>query len=178
MICAGNISLEATLDKTVYRPDQPIPVNICIQNNSNAKIKKIRVVLVQHVNVQMLQRGKYKRIIDENVSSKMCPIRSGGSVQTIMQVTASLSGNELTDGIALDGHHKKESADLASSTFLLNKNAQHAFGIIVSYAIIVQLYTRPLKTVVCANLPFLLLKTKADSLENVVSDASELKLNN
>lgn len=51
----------------IYQCDEQIPVNISVQNSSNKRIKKIQVTLFQKINIQMLQCGEYKCILDDYV---------------------------------------------------------------------------------------------------------------
>lgn len=40
---AGNVSIEASLSKPVYEPEEDIPVKIAIRNDTNRDIKRLKV---------------------------------------------------------------------------------------------------------------------------------------
>lgn len=47
LLSPGELELEVTLDKQVYYHDERIAVNICIRNNSNKVVKKVKVMVQQ-----------------------------------------------------------------------------------------------------------------------------------
>lgn len=168
----GNIELETTLDKLIFQTNEQIPVHISIHNYSNKTVKRIRVSLFQNVHIQMLQNVEYKRIIDEYVTDKGCPVSPGANLQTTLFVTSMLIQSKMKDGIALDGNHKLEERHLASSTFVHSKPVKDAFGFIVNYLIRVKLDLGTLNGQMSATLPFVLMPMKDE--ENATTTMQSL----
>lgn len=78
MLSPGDLELEITLDKQVYfslfykllifkvdffqlyHHGEKVAVNICIRNNSNKVVKKIKTMVQQGVDVVLFQNGQYR----------------------------------------------------------------------------------------------------------------------
>ena len=63
MLSPGELELEVTLDKQLYHHGEKIAVNICIRNNSNKVVKKIKAMVQQGVDVVLFQNGQYRSTI-------------------------------------------------------------------------------------------------------------------
>lgn len=81
MLSPGDLELELTLDKQVglvlflntfllmfyclqlYHHGEKIAVNICIRNNSNKVVKKIKAMVQQGVDVVLFQNGQYRATV-------------------------------------------------------------------------------------------------------------------
>lgn len=63
MMSPGEMELEVTLDKQLYHHGEKIGVNICIRNNSNKVVKKIKAMVQQGVDVVLFQNGQYRSTI-------------------------------------------------------------------------------------------------------------------
>lgn len=63
MMSPGEMELEVTLDKQLYHHGEKISVNICIRNNSNKVVKKIKAMVQQGVDVVLFQNGQYRTTI-------------------------------------------------------------------------------------------------------------------
>ena len=116
LLSPGELELEVTLDKQLYFHGERIAVNICIRNNSNKVVKKIKAMVQQGVDVVLFQNGQYRNTVAQLETSEGCPIQPGSSLQKVMYLTPLLSMNRDRKGIALDGQIKKEESNLASTT--------------------------------------------------------------
>lgn len=56
MLSPGELELEVTLDKQLYIHGERIGVNICIRNNSNKVVKKVKAMVQQGVDVVLFQK--------------------------------------------------------------------------------------------------------------------------
>ncbi|KAL1123942.1 hypothetical protein AAG570_001712 [Ranatra chinensis] len=160
MLSPGELELEVVLDKQVYHHGEKVAVNICIRNNSNKTVKKIKTMVQQGVDVMLFQNGQYRSTIASIETEEGCPIQPGSTLQKIMYLTPELGTNKDRRGIALDGQLKKQDTNLASSTLLASSDQKDAFGIVVSYTAKVKLYLGALGGEVSAELPFLLMHPK------------------
>ncbi|XP_069698638.1 arrestin homolog [Periplaneta americana] len=160
MLSPGELELEVTLDKQLYHHGEKIAVNICIRNNSNKMVKKIKSMVQQGVDVVLFQNGQYRTSIASMETQEGCPIQPGSSLQKIMYLTPTLMSNKDRRGIALDGQLKRQDTNLASSTLLASPDQRDAFGIIVSYAVKVKLYLGALGGELTAELPLVLMHPK------------------
>lgn len=116
LLSPGELELEVTLDKQVYYHDERIAVNICVRNNSNKVVKKVKVMVQQGVDVVLFQNGQYRNTVSSLETSEGCPIQPGSSLQKVMILQPSIQNNRGRKGIALDGQVKKEESNLASTT--------------------------------------------------------------
>lgn len=171
MLSPGELELEVTLDKQLYLHDERIGVNLCIRNNSNKVVKKIKCMIQQGVDVVLFQNGSYRNTVASLETSEGCPIQPGSSLQKVMYLTPLLSSNKQKRGIALDGQIKRQDQCLASTTLLAQPDQRDAFGIIVSYAVKVKLFLGALGGEVSAELPFVLMHPKPGSKAKVLYHA-------
>ncbi|XP_063229089.1 arrestin homolog [Bacillus rossius redtenbacheri] len=160
LLSPGELELEATLDKQVYHHGEKIAVNICIRNNSNKVVKKIKAMVQQGVDVVLFQNGQYRSSVASLETQEGCPIQPGSTLQKVMYLVPTLDSNKDRRGIALDGQLKNQSTNLASSTLLASPDQRDAFGIVVSYAVKVKLYLGALGGELTAELPLVLMHPK------------------
>lgn len=116
VLSPGELELEVTLDKQLYKHGEKIGVNISIRNNSNKVVKKIKAMVQQGVDVVLFQNGQYRNTVACMETSEGCPIQPGSSLQKVMYLTPIISSNKGRRGIALDGQIKREENCLASTT--------------------------------------------------------------
>ncbi|VEN52093.1 unnamed protein product [Callosobruchus maculatus] len=173
MLSPGELELEVTLDKQLYHHGEKIAVNICVRNNSNKVVKKIKAMVQQGVDVVLFQNGQYRTSVASMETQEGCPINPGQSLQKVVYLLPLLSSNKDRRGIALDGQLKKQETNLASTTLLASSDQREAFGIIVSYAIKVKLYLGALGGELAAELPFVLMHPKPNSKSKVIHADSQ-----
>ncbi|KAF5277706.1 hypothetical protein FQR65_LT03686 [Abscondita terminalis] len=171
MLSPGDLELEVTLDKQLYHHGEKIAVNICIRNNSNKVVKKIKAMVQQGVDVVLFQNGQYRASVASIETQEGCPIQPGSSLQKIVYLTPLLSSNKDRRGIALDGQLKRQDTNLASTTLLASPEDRDPFGIIVSYAVKVKLYLGALGGELAAELPFVLMHPKPGKEKLIHADS-------
>lgn len=81
MLSPGELELEVTLDKQLYEHGEKIGVNVCIRNNSNKVVKKIKAMVQQGVDVVLFQNGQYRNTIACIETGEGCPLQPGSSLQ-------------------------------------------------------------------------------------------------
>lgn len=116
MLSPGELELEVTLDKQLYNHGERIGVNICIRNNSNKVVKKVKAMVQQGVDVVLFQNGQYRNTVACMETSEGCPIQPGSSLQKVMYLTPLMESNKARRGVALDGQLKRVEYSLASTT--------------------------------------------------------------
>ncbi|XP_012532816.1 phosrestin-2 [Monomorium pharaonis] len=172
MLSPGELELEVTLDKQLYHHGEVITVNVCIRNNSNKMVKKLKALVQQGIDVAMFQNGQFRTVIDAIETQDGCPINPGSSLQKVLYLKPSLESNKNRRGVALDGMMKQEESNLASSTLLISPDVRDSFGIIVSYAVKVKLYLGALGGELTAELPFVLMRPNpSDRVKLVPTDS-------
>ncbi|KAH0566720.1 phosrestin-2 [Cotesia glomerata] len=162
LLSPGELELEVTLDKQIYHHGESIAVNICVRNNSNKVVKKIKALVQQGIDVVIFQNGQFRTVIDAIEMQDGCPISPGSTLQKVIYLKPELENNKHRRGIALDGRLKREEDELASSTLITTPDVRDSFGIIVSYAVKVKLYLGALGGELCAELPFILMRQKSN----------------
>ncbi|KAL1458227.1 hypothetical protein WDU94_008392 [Cyamophila willieti] len=177
MLSPGDLELEVTLDKQLYHHSEKIAVNICIRNNSNKVVKKIKAMVQQGVDVVLFQNGQFRHSVDCVETQEGCPIQPGSSLQKVVYLTPELDQNKTRRGLALDGQLKNENYKyLASSTLLASPDPKDAFGIVVSYMVKVKLYLGALGGELSAELPFILMHPKPGREKSEKEDETGLSL--
>lgn len=63
MLSPGELELEVTLDKQLYLHGEKVAVNVCVRNNSNKVVKKIKAQVQQGVDVVLFQNGQYRSAV-------------------------------------------------------------------------------------------------------------------
>ncbi|XP_065356730.1 phosrestin-2 [Calliphora vicina] len=160
LLSPGELELEVTLDRQLYYHGEKISINICVRNNSNKVVKKIKAMVQQGIDVVLFQNGQFRNTIAFAESSEGCPLNPGSSLQKIMYLVPNLAANCDRAGIAVEGDVKHKNTSLASTTLIASQEARDAFGIIVSYAVKVKLFLGALGGELCAELPFILMHPK------------------
>lgn len=158
LLSPGELELEVTLDKQLYHHDETITVNVCVRNNSNKVVKKIKTLVQQGIDVVIFQNGQFRTVIAAVETQDGCPINPGSNLQKVLYLKPDMENNKLRRGIALDGMMKREESELASSTLLTSPDVRDSFGIVVSYAVKVKLYLGALGGELTAELPFILMR--------------------
>ncbi|XP_053604066.1 arrestin homolog [Plodia interpunctella] len=171
VLSPGQLELELTLDKQLYMHGETVAVNMCIRNNSNKVVKKIKASICQGVDVVLFQSGQYRNVVACIETQDGCPLQPGSSLQKVLHLTPSLSANRDKRGIALDGQLKRTDTTLASTTLLLDPEQRDAFGIVVSYSAKVKLYLGALSGELVAELPFILMHPKEGRGKLVTADS-------
>lgn len=160
LLSPGELELEVTLDKQLYHHGERMAINVCVRNNSNKVVKKIKAMVQQGVDVVLFQNGQFRNTIAFVETSEGCPIQPGSSLQKVMYMVPNLAANIDRSGIAIEGDVKRKEVVLASTTLLAAQESRDAFGIIVSYAVKVKLFLGALGGELCAELPFILMHPK------------------
>lgn len=171
LLSPGELELEVTLDKQLYYHGERIAVNVCVRNNSNKVVKKIKALVQQGIDVVIFQNGQFRTVIDAVETQDGCPINPGSNLQKVLYLQPQIDNNKDRRGVALDGLLKGDTGELASSTLLTSPDVKDTFGIIVSYAVKVKLYLGALGGELAAELPFILMRPKpADRFKLVGAD--------
>lgn len=116
LLSPGELELEVTLDKQLYHHGEKISVNICVRNNSNKVVKKIKAMVQQGVDVVLFQNGQFRNTIAHMETSEGCPLNPGSSLQKVMYLVPTLVANCDRAGIAVEGDIKRKDTALASTT--------------------------------------------------------------
>lgn len=172
LLSPGELELEVTLDKQLYHHGERIAVNVCVRNNSNKVVKKIKALVQQGIDVVIFQNGQFRTVIDAVETQDGCPISPGSTLQKVLYLKPEVDNNRNRRGIALDGRLKREDSELASSTLLTSPDVRDSFGIVVSYAVKVKLYLGALGGELSAELPFILMRPKpADRVKLMTTES-------
>lgn len=116
LLSPGELELEVTLDKQLYYHGDKIAVNICVRNNSNKVVKKVKAMVQQGVDVVLFQNGQFRNTIATYETSEGCPIQPGSALQKIMYLVPNMAANANRSGIAVEGDIKKKDFGIASTT--------------------------------------------------------------
>jgi arrestin-1 len=116
MLSPGELEMEVTLDKQLYQHGEKIAINLCIRNNSNKTVKKIKTMVQQGVDVVLFQNGQYRNTINSMETAEGCPLNPGTALQKVIYLVPTLASVQNKRGIALDGQLKHQDTNLASTT--------------------------------------------------------------
>ncbi|KAL1131410.1 hypothetical protein AAG570_011027 [Ranatra chinensis] len=127
----GKITLEASLDKADYQHGDSIHVTLAINNTTNKTIRRIKVLVVQHVDVCMFSNGKFKNVVAMADCKGECPVGPGASLHTTY--TLSPAKGVTKNWIALEDSYSKGEPTLASTVTCGSQEDRNVFAIYVSY---------------------------------------------
>ncbi|XP_063392646.1 phosrestin-2-like [Cydia fagiglandana] len=152
LLCDGRLRLEAWLDKSAYHHGEPIIVSFSIINHSNKTVRRIKAMVVQHVDVCMFSNGKFKNVVAfEKDNTPVLPGQSLDGSYTMIP-----SRGVTKNWIALEDSYSKTGACLAS-TVLCNSNSpedRNVFAIYVSYYVKIKLNVSGIGGELSVKLPF------------------------
>ncbi|XP_033229224.1 arrestin homolog [Belonocnema kinseyi] len=161
----GKINLEVTLDREIYYHGEKVAANIIITNNSRKSVKNIKMFVVQHCEVTMVN-AQFSRHVASLETREGCPITPTSSFTKQFYLVPLASSNKDRRGIALDGHLKEDDVNLASSTMVAEgKSPGEAMGIVISYSVRVKLNCGTLGGELVTDVPFKLMHPAPGSLE-------------
>ncbi|CAF4836625.1 unnamed protein product [Pieris macdunnoughi] len=155
LLSDGRVELEAWLDKATYFHGESINVSVLITNHSSKTIRRIKVLVIQHVDVCMFSNGKFKNVVALlQGSGTPIPPEQSHNDSYILTPHRGVTKN----WIALEDSYSKTGASLAS-TVLCNSESnddRNVFAIYVSYYVKVKLTLSAMGGDVSVKLPFTL----------------------
>ncbi|XP_023287744.1 phosrestin-2 [Orussus abietinus] len=162
LLSDGRVLLEAKLNRAIYAHGDPIEVNVNVTNNSNKSVRRIKVFVVQHVDVCMFSNGKFKNVVALVSSRDGCPIGPGSSLS--MTYTLRPVKSSTKNWIALEDSYTKPGATLASTMVCsgVGPEERNVFAIYVSYYVKVKLMISAMGGDVSLKLPFTLMHSVND----------------
>ncbi|KAF9795526.1 hypothetical protein SFRURICE_004898 [Spodoptera frugiperda] len=153
LLSDGRVELEAWLDKPTYSHGESIRVGVVVANHSSKTVRRIKALVVQHVDVCMFSNGKFKNVV---------ALVKGNDVvlpgQTFTDTFTLTPHRGITKNwIALEDSYSKTGASLAS-TVLSNNTPEdrNVFAIYVSYYVKVKLTFSAMGGDLSLKLPFTL----------------------
>ncbi|KAG8278598.1 arrestin homolog [Homalodisca vitripennis] len=153
----GKLNLEVTLDREIYYHGEKVAGNVTVTNNSRKTVKNIKIFVVQHCEVTMVN-AQFSRHVASLETREGCPITPGASFTKVFYLVPLASSNKDRRGIALDGHLKDDDVNLASSTMVAEgKSPADAMGIVISYSLRVKLNCGTLGGELVTDVPFKLM---------------------
>ncbi|XP_012349333.1 phosrestin-2-like [Apis florea] len=177
LLSDGRVGLEARLDRAIYAHGDPITVHVNVNNNSSKTVRRIKVFIVQHVDVCMFSNGKFKNVVALLSSQEGCPLGPGASMKktyTLKPIRGSTK-----NWIALEDSYAKAEAMLASTVICPGNGPEdrNVFAIYVSYYVKVKLLISTMGGDVSLKLPFTLMHSNTDpDLVGFPSPTRELKI--
>ncbi|XP_077265752.1 phosrestin-2 [Temnothorax americanus] len=162
LLSDGRVRLEAGLDHSIYEHGDSINVHVNVSNNSSKSVRRIKVFVVQHVDVCMFSNGKFKNVVALVSSQEDCPLGPGGNLRKTY--TLRLVKGTTKNWIALEDSYTKTGASLASTvTNPRNKpDDRNVYTIYVSYYVKVKLFISAMGGEVSLKLPFTLMHSNTD----------------
>ncbi|KAL6420196.1 hypothetical protein ACFW04_013818 [Cataglyphis niger] len=162
LLSDGRIGLEARLDRAIYAHGDSITVHINVNNNSSKSVRRIKVFVVQHVDVCMFSNGKFKNVVALVSSQEGCPVSPGSTLKksyTLRPIKGSTK-----NWIALEDSYTKTGATLASTVICPGNGTddRNVFAIYVSYYVKVKLLISAMGGEVSLKLPFALMHSNTD----------------
>ncbi|XP_057325952.1 arrestin homolog isoform X3 [Microplitis mediator] len=163
LLNAGSIRLEVHLDRANYTHTDAIQVHVTINNDSHKSVKRIQILLLQHVDVCMFKSGKFKNVVGAEAERENCPLAPGTNFTKTYSVKPTMSSTK--NWIALEDNYTKTGSSLASTVVCAgyNDKDRDPFAINVSYYVKVKLLVSLMGGVVSVKLPFTLMNRTSDS---------------
>lgn len=155
----GRLEIEASLNRETYLHGETVAVRVSIKNNSNKTVHKIKVQLVQLVNVCMFTNGRFKNVVG------LAATEDGETVPPNADFTREfavkpLSFTKYAVALAIDTGFHEEYNCLASTTGLPPKD-KTPYGVSVVYEAKVKVLLSCLDRPLALHLPFTLCHSHA-----------------
>ncbi|KAL0276232.1 UNVERIFIED_CONTAM: hypothetical protein PYX00_003841 [Menopon gallinae] len=162
LLSDGKVELEASLNKAVYNHGESVSVTVQVRNNSGKTVRRIKVFVVQFVDVCMFSNGKFKNIVAMVNSKEECPLAPWTSLTK--SYTLQPAKGATKNWIALEDSFTKTGAVLASTVTCPSKNPEdrNVFAIYVSYYVKVKIVISPMGGELSVKLPFTLIHAAND----------------
>ncbi|KAG7303917.1 hypothetical protein JYU34_010830 [Plutella xylostella] len=155
LLSDGRVELEAWLDKATYSHGESLHVGLVVANHSSKTVRRIKALVVQHVDVCMFSNGKFKNVV-ALVRGTGAPVPPDRTLTDTLVLTPHRGVTK--NWIALEDSYSKTGASLAS-TVLCNSNTpedRNVFAIYVSYYVKVKLTLSAMGGEMSLKLPFTL----------------------
>lgn len=167
----GKLNLEVTLDREIYYHGEKLAANVIVTNNSRKSVRNIKVYVVQHCEVTMVN-AQYSRHVASLETREGCPVTPGAAFTKVFYLVPLAASNKDRFGIALDGYLKDDDVNLASSTLVTEGRAPvDAVGIVISYSLRVKLNCGTLGGELVTDVPFKLLHPAPGTVEREKANA-------
>ncbi|XP_037778093.1 arrestin homolog isoform X1 [Penaeus monodon] len=154
---AGNVSIEASLSKPVYEPEEDIPVKIAIRNDTNRDIKRLKMKVVQLSEVPMFSDRQTR---DKTIIKYDDPINLAPGACTTRGVTlmCCVPSRTARGKVFLQGGLRADCDDVIAPTTILNPEVDKndVFGVYVSYVVRVKASLGTLRGDCVLDIPFVL----------------------
>ncbi|XP_076755429.1 arrestin homolog isoform X1 [Xylocopa sonorina] len=162
LLSDGRVGLEARLDRAIYAHGDSITVHVNVNNKSSKTVRRIKVFIVQHVDVCMFSNGKFKNVVALLSSQECCPLGPGASLKK--SYTLKPTKGSTKNWIALEDSYTKAGATLASTVVCPGNGPEdrNVFAIDVSYYVKVKLLLSAMGGEVSLKLPFTLMHSSTD----------------
>ena len=156
--------MDICLDKEAYHHGEPIPININVTNQSTKTIKALRLSIVQHCELTMIN-DYYSTKICRVESTENCPIEPEATFKSTLILKPEVDESNLEKGLVLDGALSRniEQSNFASSSISDSGDTMDmasASGIVISYFIKVTALFATMGGEFVIDLPFKLLTPK------------------
>ncbi|XP_034249034.1 arrestin homolog [Thrips palmi] len=163
LLSDGKVELEASLNKAVYNHGETVMVNVAVHNNSSRSVRRIKVFVVQHVDVCMFSNGKFKNVVALINSREQCPLGPGTSLDRVYALSPEKGTTK--NWIALEDSFARGGAPLASTVTCASNSPddRNVFAIYVSYYVKVKLLVGAMGGELSVKLPFTLMHSSYDS---------------
>ncbi|GLH16898.1 Phosrestin-2, partial [Gryllus bimaculatus] len=113
LLSDGKVELEASLDRACYCHGDAVSVHVAVANNSNKTVRRIKVFVVQHVDVCMFSNGKFKNVVATAASGAECPLGPGSSLRRTYELHPARGATK--NWIALEDSFSRAGAALAAT---------------------------------------------------------------
>ncbi|KAG6465280.1 hypothetical protein O3G_MSEX015045 [Manduca sexta] len=154
LLSDGRVELEAWLDKAAYSHGESIKVSVVIANHSSKTVRRIKALVVQHVDVCMFSNGKFKNVV-ALIKGTGSPVVPGQTHTDTYTLTPHRGVTK--NWIALEDSYSKTGASLASTVLSTNSpEDRNVFAIYVSYYVKVKLTLSTMGGDLSVKLPFTL----------------------
>ncbi|VVC34503.1 Arrestin,Arrestin-like, N-terminal,Arrestin, N-terminal,Arrestin, conserved site,Immunoglobulin E- [Cinara cedri] len=164
----GKISLEVTLDREIYYHGEKVVATIVVSNSSRKSVKNIKVYVVQHTEITMVN-AQFSKFVASLETREGCPITPGAAFTKQFYLVPVASSNKDRRGIALDGRLKDDDVNLASSTLISEgRGPSDQTGIVISYSVRVKLNCGTLGGELVTDVPFKLMHPNPASNDSTV----------
>ncbi|OQR70092.1 phosrestin-2-like [Tropilaelaps mercedesae] len=161
VLASGRLEIHAVLDKECYQQGEPLHVHITIENSTRTKtVHRLKVSVIQHVNVCMFTHGRFKNVIGTGDSSEGGAGSSAVPPMSHAQrdfVVVLERCEKFPVALAVEsdyGHDDPTHYSLSSTTSLVDPKDKNPYGVSVQYEVKIKALLGCLDRPIIARIPF------------------------
>ncbi|XP_018493857.1 phosrestin-2-like [Galendromus occidentalis] len=164
VLSSGKLQIQAILDKELYQQGDPLHVHITIDNSTRTKtVHRLKVSVLQHVNVCMFTHGRFKNIIGTGGAGTSSVPPMSHAQRDFVVVLDKCEKFPVALAVESDFSHDDPSQyNLSSTTALIDPREKNPYGVSVQYEVKIKALLGCLDRPIVVRIPFKIMAVRKE----------------